>query len=180
MKAIGFSASTLCAVFVAAALQSGSAADPAKNPIVFGNPALDEVTLLGLGKEEALRRLGAPNKIYGAEEETQTYEFTTELQLSVVFRGGKLIEYIVRPECKAATDKGIHIGSYINAVTKMYGDFTREEEVPGWFTGDDALVLYHHGDSSRYKLIYPQANLIFLFDSEKGVEMIWVGVRPKP
>ena len=46
-----------------AAVQPGAiAADPARNAIVFDDARLYEVTLIGLPKEEALRRLGTPDE----------------------------------------------------------------------------------------------------------------------
>jgi hypothetical protein len=167
-----------CILF-ASSLHVSLAADPPKNPIVFGSPDLDAVTLIGLSKAEALKRLGEPETISGPEEGYQTYEYPTRYQLSVVFHGGKLNQYVVRPNSKAKTARGIQVGSHLGAVTKEYGDFAREEEVREWFAGSEARVLYHHAEFKKFKLNCPQADLIFMFDGERAVEWIWVGFSTK-
>lgn len=156
------------------------AADPTKqgrprNPLIFGKPELDGVTLLGLPKEEALKRLGEPEQILGPEAGYQTYEYGQRHGLSVVFHSSKLVQYVVRPNSKAQTAEGIHIGSPLGAVTMHYGNFTREETVTEWFAGLESKVLYGHPESGKFKINYQDAGMTFMLDAEKAVKFIWVG-----
>ncbi len=179
MKTLAFYLPALCCVILLSSLPCALGAEPSKNAVLFGNAALDEVALIGLSKEEAVKRLGEPEQILGPEEGFQTYEYATRHQLSVVFNAGKLVQYLLRPESKAKTAKGVQLGSHLGAVTKAYGDFAREEDVSEWFSGAEARVLYHHPEYKKFKLIYPEADLIFMFDAEKAVELIWVGFPTK-
>src|SRR4051812_27892612 len=75
MKFLISCASSFCAVILAAYTPTILADEPAKNAVIFGNTTLDEVSLIGLPKDEALRRLGAPEEIAGPEEGYQTYDY---------------------------------------------------------------------------------------------------------
>lgn len=177
MNTITTSTAALCSFILAAALPNSVGAEPSNNAVIFGVAALDEVTLIGLPKEDALKRLGQPEIVLGPEEGFQTYEYPARHQLSVVFRDGKLVQYVLGGDSKAKTAKGIQLGSYLSAVTAQYGDFSREEEVAEWFGGSTARVLFHHAEYNKFKLIYPDADVTFMFDAEKAVELIWVGFR---
>ena len=76
-------------------------------------------------------------------------------------------------------EEWIEVGSFLFAVMKAYGDTKREEEVTEWFGGSDARVLYHHAENKKYKVIYPDADIIFILDSDRAVEYIWVGFPTK-
>ena len=172
MKTIAFLCFSIC---VSSSFSDEAASKPSKNAVIFGIPALDEVALIGLPKDEALKRLGEPEQILGPEEGLQTYDYSAGHQFSVVFQDGKLVQYMLRSSSKAKTAKGIQMGAHLAAVTAQYGDFTREEEVAEWFGGTDRRVLYHHPEFNKFKIIYPDADLFFMFDSERAVEVIWVG-----
>jgi hypothetical protein len=167
--------SKLVAFILAACAPPLLADEPAKNAVIFGNVSLDEVSLIGLSKEEALKRLGEPDRIDGPEEGFQTYNYATRLQLDVVFREGKLVQYIVRVESKAKTAKGVTMGAHLAAVTAQYGDYSREEDMTEWFGDSEAKVLYHHPEFNKFKIIYPNADVFFMFDEQRNVEVIWVG-----
>jgi hypothetical protein len=152
-----------------------AAVEAPKNAVVFGNRALDGVGLIGLPKEEALKLLGDPDQTLGPEEGYQTYDYAKTHQFSVVFHAGKLVQYVIGGDSKARTSKGVELGSHVSKVTKAYGDFTREEDVTEWFGGSDPRVLYHHAEFNKFKINYQQPDLIFMFDAERAVELIWVG-----
>ena len=175
MKFLISCASSFCAVILAAYAPTTLADEPAKNAVIFGNTTLDEVSLIGLPKDEALRRLGAPEEIAGPEDGYQTYDYPKRHQLAVVFYEGKLVQYMVRADSKARTTKDVTMGAHLAAVTAKYGDFSREEDVTEWFAGDEGKVLYHHAEFKRFKLNYTDADILFMFDDDRNVNVFWVG-----
>jgi hypothetical protein len=120
VKTLAFFLPALCCAILLSSLPHALGAEPPKNAVLFGNATLDEVTLIGLSKEEALKRLGDPEQILGPEEGFQTYEYAARHQLSVVFNAGKLVQYLLRPDSKAKTAKSVQLGSHLGAVTKAY------------------------------------------------------------
>ena len=130
--------------------------------------------LIGHSKPDALSSLGKPTLVQGPENGYQTYHYA-ERGLDVVFHDGKVVQYGIRTNCTLKTDKGIGIGADISEVTRAYGQYKRAEQVTEWFGGKVARVLYHHKEFNRYKINYPDSDLIFLFDGNKKVENITVG-----
>ena len=135
---------------------------------------VDTAHLIGLPKDDALNKLGKPSLIEGPEAGCQTYEYTNS-GLSVVFAHNKVVQFMIGTGSSEKTSLGIGIGATMPEVTKLYGDYTREEEVQEWFGGNVPRVLYHHRQTDRYKINYPEKDLLFQFDKDKRVEVIVVG-----
>jgi hypothetical protein len=129
--------------------------------------------LIGRPKAEAVKQLGKPASIAGPESGYQTYEYP-ERGLSVVFQDGKVVQTVLNGSSEKTT-LGVGIGTPMPQVTKVYGNYKREEEVKKWFGGNVPHVLYHHKEFNKYKINYPEQDLIFMFDGDKKVERITVG-----
>lgn len=134
----------------------------------------DSPPLIGQSKLDALHDLGKPTLVQGPEAGYQTYHYA-ERGLDVVFNNGKIVQYTIRGNCTLKTDAGVGIGADISEVTRAYGQYKRTEEVAVWFGGNVSRVLYHHEEFDKYKINYPDRDLIFIFDRNKKVELIMVG-----
>ena len=139
-----------------------------------GQPSTGTRSLLGRDKANALDELGEPSKILGPAEGYQTYHYAKR-GLGVVFHDNTVVQYVIRTNSSLKTEMGIGIGADISDVTGSYGQYKRTEEVTEWFGGNAPKVLYHHKQLNRYKINYPDSDLIFMFDGNKKVEMITVG-----
>ena len=128
-----------------------------------------QASLIGMTKSDLSKELGEPNQIVDA-----THEYPDQ-GLSVIIHDEKVLQYVIKRGSDLQTDLGVKIGMPISEVNKLYGDYKTEEEVEKWFTGDAPHVLYHHGEYDKYKINYPDKNLIFMFDEKKRVESIWFG-----
>ena len=132
----------------------------------------EQTDLIGMTKSDLSKELGEPSQIVRS-----THEYPDQ-GLSVMVHGEKVIQYIIKRGSNRQTPLGGTIGTPMTEVTKLYGNYTAEEEVEKWFTGDAPHVLYHHGEYDKYKINYPKEHLIFMFDKNKRVESIWVGFPP--
>ena len=128
--------------------------------------------LIGITRAELIAQLGEPTQIVDA-----THEYPDQ-GLSVIVLDEKVIQYTIKQGSNRQTPLGVKIGTPMTEVTRLYGNYTAEEEVEKWFTGDAPHVLYHHGEFDKYKINYPDKNLIFIFDEKKLVESIWFGFPP--
>ena len=128
--------------------------------------------LIGISRTELISQLGEPSQIVDA-----THEYPDQ-GLSVIVLDEKVIQYVIKRDSNRQTPLGVKIGTPVTEVTKLYGNYTAEEEVEKWFTGEAPHVLYHHGESDKYKINYPEEHLIFMFDKNKRVDSIWVGFPP--
>ncbi len=139
-----------------------------------GSTTSDSPPLIGQSKLDALSDLGTPTLVGGPEDGYQTYHYAGR-GLDVVFNDGKIVQYAIRTNCTLKTDTGVGIGADMSEVTRAYGQYKRTEEVTEWFGGNVSRVLYHHKEFDRYKINYPDSDLIFMFDCSKKVELIMVG-----
>lgn len=132
----------------------------------------EQTDLIGMTKSDLSKELGEPRQIVHS-----THEYPDQ-GLSVTVLDEKVIQYIIKQGSNRQTPLGVKVGTPMAEVTKLYGNYTAEEEVEKWFTGDAPHVLYHHDEYDKYKINYPDKNLIFMFDEKKCVESIWFGFPP--
>lgn len=152
-------------------VESSSASDQAVAP--REKPSCFQASWVGMPLEDFQRMFGEPMSTEKGAQGLTVLNYAGSDGLAVYFIDGRVAYWIVKPNSTLLTPKNIGIGSHMEAVIEAYGNWDSEQTVSTWFAGEKARTLYHHPEFDKYKLNYPDEGLVFIFDKEKNVELIY-------